>query len=253
MNAFYERSKTDRHDLDARLAGIVRDVTRIAPSDVLDIGCGRGFLLERLRERLPGTRLFGCDVSEDSTTQARALGFDARTADVATGLPFAGDSFDCVVFGEVIEHLVDPDASLVEIARVLRRDGWLVVTTPNIACWQNRILLALGVQPLFTETSLHANLGRRLHVLGQWYPTQGHLKVFTLAALREMLEANGFAPARVYGTPFVRQPIAAQIDALLSRVPQLAPGLTIVARNRGTRTTHYACASSARERIARWW
>uniref|UniRef100_E6Q525 Methyltransferase type 11 domain-containing protein n=1 Tax=mine drainage metagenome TaxID=410659 RepID=E6Q525_9ZZZZ len=91
--------------------------------------------------------------------------------DVSSRLPFDDACFDVAIFGEVIEHLVDPDAALQEISRVLRPGGYLVLTTPNLACWFNRIVLVIGVQPIFTETSLHAKIGRKWSFLGQLVTT----------------------------------------------------------------------------------
>ncbi|MEJ8669191.1 class I SAM-dependent methyltransferase [Streptomyces sp. MS1.AVA.1] len=76
------------------------------------------------------------------------------------GLPFRTGSADAVLFSEVIEHLVDPDAALDEIRRVLRPGGHLMLSTPNLAAWYNRALLLAGVQPVFSEVSLRGIHGR---------------------------------------------------------------------------------------------
>jgi len=253
MKEFYESEKTDHAYVTQRVTRIIDNAAACHPRTVLDCGCGRGLILSLLREQLPDARLVGTDISQGSVDQTRNKGFEAEVADVSVHLPFDDEIFDCVVFGELIEHLVDPDAALVQIARVLKTGGTLILTTPNIACWENRILLLFGIQPLFTETSIHTNLGRIFQVTGQWYPTEGHLKVFTLRALLEMLDANGFDIQNVYGTPFLRQPLAAQVDAVISKIPALATNISVVARNRGTRRTHYAKASNERVRAAKWW
>ena len=75
-----------------------------------------------------------------------------------------------------------------------------VITTPNLVSWANRVLVPLGIQPLFTETSTQHNLGRRLKVLGQGKEVQGHLKVFTHRSLAEILELNGFEVLERHGS-----------------------------------------------------
>jgi ubiquinone/menaquinone biosynthesis C-methylase UbiE len=192
MLDFYEQRSTDIPEIDERLAIVADIVFQRRPLRILDLACGRGTLLNRLSGLLPEAALTGADLSAPALETARGLGLNVKQADVSTKLPFDDESFDCAIFGEVIEHIVDPDFALQEISRILRKGGTLVVTTPNLASWCNRLLLLAGVQPLCTETSLHVNLGRRMKLLGQWRPAQGHLKIFTVTALREMLAANGY-------------------------------------------------------------
>ena len=251
MLEFYETHKTDIPTIDERLSIVAKIIEQRRPARILDIACGRGTLLKHLAGKLPEAVLVGADVSASSVERARADGLDVRQADVSSELPFADQSFDCAVFGEVIEHIVDPDFALQQISRILRKGGTLIVTTPNIASWCNRILLLAGIQPLCTETSLHVNLGRRLELLGQWRPAQGHLKIFTSAALREMLTANGYAVELVRGAPFPKSPDAgtnriATIDGLFSRIPSLASDLIVVATNRRTLRMEYPS-------LPGWW
>lgn len=253
LAGFYDRHKTDHSILNERVRRIVELVEALKPRSVLDVGCGRGLLLTQLRERLPSARLVGTDISADSVARARAAGLEAECAEIASGLPFDDEAFDCVVFAEIIEHLVDPDAALVNISRILRTGGKLVLTTPNLAVWFNRLILLLGIQPVYTETSLHTNLGRRFRALGQYAATQGHLKIFTLGALREMLAANGFVVEHLEGAPVPKETwprryagVARLVDAFFTRIVPLSSDFIVVARNAGTRETRYPVRSDER-------
>lgn len=236
---FYEQHKTDLPHIDQRLKIMIDLVESIAPASVYDAACGRGALLRALRDRHPSMRLVGGDISKDSVDKLCESGIEAVVANVEHRLPFSDEEFECATFGEVIEHLIDPDSALQELSRIIRRDGWLVLSTPNLASWFNRILLACGVQPIFTETSLHVNLGRKVAALGQWKPTQGHLKVFTLSALREMLAANGFAVERILGAPFPQPSPAAWLDRRFAAIPSLASNFVVLARNGRTLAVNY--------------
>jgi ubiquinone/menaquinone biosynthesis C-methylase UbiE len=236
---FYESNKTDLPHLDRRLLKIVDFVKDVQPASLLDVACGRGALLRELSVRFPRMQVVGCDISQGSIDAVRAAGFQASVENVEEGLTYADEAFECVVFGEVIEHLVDPDRALQNISRVLKKDGWLILTTPNLASWFNRVLLPLGIQPIFTETSIHVNLGRIVPGLGQWKPTQGHLKVFTWNALREMLAANGFEVVRLCGAPFHLPNIATPLDNMLANFPKLASNFVVLASNQRTLETAY--------------
>jgi SAM-dependent methyltransferase len=236
---FYEARKTDIGFVDARLRLVTKLVLQTNAQRVLDAACGRGTLLSNLRSVAPGIALAGCDISPDSAAHVRKLGFEAASSNLEDSLPFEDESFDCVVLGEVLEHLIDPDRALLNVARVLRRDGNLVVTTPNLASWFNRLLLLAGIQPIATETSLQVNLGRKHPALGQWKPTQGHLKLFVKGALCEMLAANGFVVLQFLGAPYNQPTPFSVIDRALAYLPSLASNFVVLARNLRTLSTDY--------------
>lgn len=222
---YYRGNVTYISRVDPRLARIIEIVTELRPASLLDIGCGRGFLLDRLADAgLSG--LTGMDVYDDVASER----FTYARGDVTQPLPFDDRSFECVVAGEILEHVPDPDSFLREIRRVLVPGGTLVVSTPNMVSWANRVLVPLGVQPLGTETSSEVALGRRHRILGQGNQVQGHLKVFTFRALGEILERYGYTVRRREGVPaFFPKPID-RFDRFVSRsVLSMASGLLYVA------------------------
>lgn len=223
---YYRNNVTYISRLDPRLARIIDLVSEERPASTLDIGCGRGFLLRHLADR-GLTNLTGMDVYDDVPTDR----WTYARGDVTTGLPFEDGAFECVIAGEIIEHVPNPDALLREIRRILAPGGMLVVSTPNIVSWANRVLVPLGVQPLGTETSSEIALGRRHRILGQGNQVQGHLKVFTSRALTEILERYGYSVERREGVPaFFPRPID-RIDRFISRQStRFASGLLYVAR-----------------------
>ena len=103
----------------------------VAGGAVLDVGCGPGHVVARLVDRW-GADAVGIDRSPAMVDEARrAFGGRARfeCADVAS-LPFEDGRFDTVL-ARMMVHLVDRDAAFLELARVLRPGGRLVVTTAD--------------------------------------------------------------------------------------------------------------------------
>lgn len=225
FESYYRGNVTYISRVDPRLTRIIAIVTDIAPASLLDIGCGRGFLLGQLADA-GLTGLTGMDVYDNVATER----WQYAKGDVTHGLPFDDHTFACVIAGEIIEHVPNPDLLLREIRRVLIPGGALVVSTPNMVSWANRVLVPFGIQPLGTETSSEIALGRRHRVLGQGNQVQGHLKVFSFRALTEILQRYGFAIRSREGVPaFFPTPIN-RFDRFVSRnAVSLASGLLYVA------------------------
>jgi len=99
---------------------LLRLIGRLSPASLLDVGCSEGTLIHTVRN-LYGTGAIGCDLSFEAAHRAREfLGVTTITAE-ADLLPFADDSFDVVVFTEVMEHIERPLEALAECARVAKR------------------------------------------------------------------------------------------------------------------------------------
>ena len=101
-----------------------------APSRILDVGCGTGYLLGRLAARLPLAEvLAGIDPAPAMITVARAAAADRLRFVVGTAerLPWPAESFDLVVSTTSFDHWADQRAGLAECARVLAPGGCLVL------------------------------------------------------------------------------------------------------------------------------
>jgi SAM-dependent methyltransferase len=104
----------------------------VPPGRVLDVGCGTGRLAARVRRELTGTHVVGCDFSAGMLRHARAR--DARIPWVqgdAGRLPFRDGAFDAVVSTEAFHWFPDPVGALVEMRRVLRPEGRLLLGLVN--------------------------------------------------------------------------------------------------------------------------
>jgi SAM-dependent methyltransferase len=96
---------------------------------VLDVGCGSGEFLQRMRTR--GWDVVGVEPDPVAAARARSAELDVRDGSLADAA-FADDTFDAIVLSHVIEHVHDPIALLRECGRVLRPGGVLLIMTPNL-------------------------------------------------------------------------------------------------------------------------
>ena len=96
---------------------------------ILDVGCGRGYLLSMLKPE--GRALCGLDVSPAAARAAKTIVRDASfLAGEAQNVPFKSDSFDYLICTELLEHL-QGDGAIREFYRVLKPGGTVLITVPN--------------------------------------------------------------------------------------------------------------------------
>ncbi len=217
-----------------RTRQVLRLIAGLSLQDVLDVGSGEGDGAVQIRS-LTNANVSCVDVAEVAVNSARSRGLDAYQVDLDNEvLPFDDESFDLVNLTEVIEHLVRPDHALREIRRVIRPGGHLIVSTPNLACLPNRVLLPLGLQPLFSEVSEEMVLGRGAKLLGQGTSPVGHLRLYTLRGLIETLKLHDFRPTVIRGAAFSDDRLGA-FQRALARVPSLAMILIVQAQRKTSR------------------
>ena len=169
--------------MDARLPDRVK---------VLDIGCGAGNMFHHL-SRYGSVQ--GVEIDPRPVAMARRRGYSVEQGDASRGVAYPDASFDLVTVLDVIEHIRDDRAVLVEAARLLKPGGHLVVTVPAfMALWS-------------ANDDINA-----------------HLRRYTAAELRLKLQDAGFNILRLTYNNFFVFPLAAAL-ILLRRRTQQAPQL----------------------------
>lgn len=106
---------------------------------ILDVGCGNGFLLKLAKERK--MEVFGCDMSGEAVKLARGNVPQAVICiSLAGKLPYKSDFFDYVVCLGSLEHFLDIDKALDEMARVAKEGCKFLIMVPNLDwfAWKNR-------------------------------------------------------------------------------------------------------------------
>src|SRR5258708_2632634 len=197
---------------------------------ILDVACGVSMLGKTF-----SNDVFGFDVNKEAVKVAQKNGIKAKIGNVERKWQYPDNFFDIVIASHIIEHVVNPDHLILEAKRVLKKNGLLIIATPNIAAWFNRILILAGIQPFFSEVStIDKTLGlkftRRLSSLRN---PLGHLRLFTLGSLRDILELHGFKVAKMSSTEFGSfPPVLGFIDKIISHNASLASGIVIVGKKK---------------------
>jgi len=143
---------------------------------VLEVGCATGYFTKALSDR--GCQVVGIEYDAEAAALAEKWAERVVVGDLDAGNVWPeleGEQFDAVTFGDVLEHLRDPLATLRAAARVLKPSGIVVISVPNIAHGDVRIALLQGTFP-YRETGL---LDRT------------HIRFFTKTGLRDLIKEAG--------------------------------------------------------------
>jgi ubiquinone/menaquinone biosynthesis C-methylase UbiE len=159
----------------------IKDLLQLDNNDnLLDIGCGSGYLLNQAAcKRGVGVDISDLMVRTASTNCKSNVSKFIVQAD-AESLPFKDKSFNKIVSTEVIEHILHPIALLEEIERVSKNDTIIVITIPNEMCinWIKNILFSFGIHKLLFRKSYRPS--KRME--DEW-----HLHTFDIKKFRELI------------------------------------------------------------------
>lgn len=176
------------------------DLERLVPAGarrVLDVGCAYGALGHALKRRGVET-VVGIELNPEAARRAAELIDTVIVCDVELKSPqFDEGWFDCIVYGDILEHLVDPWAVLRKHRRFLAPGGVALISIPNIGYW-----------PVL-----------RMLLRGQWrYTSSGtldrtHLRFFTLSGIEELCRQAGLGIERVH-TGLPRRSLSGRLNRI---------------------------------------
>jgi SAM-dependent methyltransferase len=163
--------------------------------DVLDAGCGEGYMGRLLAER--GARVVGADISDSLIAAAEAhedterLGLRYTVASLED-LPEPDDSFDLVVCNHVLSNVAEPERALTELGRVLRPGGKLVALMLHPCFYTAHAERdASGSIPVATYFS-ERTISQPFKVAGLESPDEVHMKFRPLEFYANALGDSGF-------------------------------------------------------------
>jgi 2-polyprenyl-3-methyl-5-hydroxy-6-metoxy-1,4-benzoquinol methylase len=148
-------------------------------STILDVGCSVGALGGAIKGRRPGTFVAGIEYDPVAAEQARGVLDFVLNSDLNAGLDAAAlprQQFDCIICGDVLEHLVDPWTTLAQLGQLLTPDGAIIVSLPNVRHISTIYALVVGGEWPYRDRGIH---------------DRTHLRFFTLKNLRALFNDSG--------------------------------------------------------------
>jgi 2-polyprenyl-3-methyl-5-hydroxy-6-metoxy-1,4-benzoquinol methylase len=168
---------------------------------VLDVGCAGGYLARALSDK--GCTVVGVDARPDAQAQAACSRFYVADLDGGTWAPEERD-FDCVIFGDVLEHL--RDTSILQRCRQwLAPGGKVIASTGNIALWFMRLQLLSG----------------RFQYAPKGILDETHVKLYTRDSFRQLVIDAGFDVTHEDWSVI-------PIEKLAEAVPSLQPATSVI-------------------------
>jgi len=145
---------------------------------VLDLASGEGAVSEFLKNL--GCEVIAFDISSEALKKATKRGVKTVQGDVENKLPFKDESFEAIFWGDNVEHLFLPAKTLKEIHRVLKKNGRLIISTPNMGYWRYRLYYLF--QGMVPQT--------------EWYNVNPweweHIRFFNKNIMTNFLKQNNF-------------------------------------------------------------
>lgn len=189
---------------------------------LLDIGCGDGALGYFVRNRVK--EAYGIERPGIKLTIPKGIYRKVIKVDLNSRvIPFAENYFDYAACLDVIEHIKEPEALLKDIIRVLKKNGTLILSAPNILYYKHIVRLIFKRRFPVTSNDKNSFDG-------------GHIHYFTSRDLSGFLKSVGFNSISIHGInnnnrkDGLIRAVFSLIVGKVSLIDSLSPGLLLVAR-----------------------
>jgi 2-polyprenyl-3-methyl-5-hydroxy-6-metoxy-1,4-benzoquinol methylase len=162
------------------------EMLRYIPStatSVLEVGCGNGNFARLIKTQL-AAQVWGVELDREAALVAEQQLDKVICGAFDEALNLPKHSFDCIIFNDVLEHLVDPEQALLDCQKLLRQGGVVVASIPNVRYFHNVINLAFYGDWTYTDKGI---LDRT------------HLRFFTYRSILEIFERLGYKVETIEG------------------------------------------------------
>jgi SAM-dependent methyltransferase len=162
---------------------------------LLDCGCGDGEFTVQVACRARVSEAYGIDCAYDRIDDATDRGVIVTKSDLNAPLPYKSCFFNIVHADQIIEHLINIDLFLEEVRRVLRPDGYAILSINNPTGWHSRFSLAPATQALPLQGASDATPGNgsgALHASYHVPQSDSRAPVFSFQDLAALCHYHGF-------------------------------------------------------------
>lgn len=183
MKSFYERYWEDREALEDTVykwSVIKKYIPQDPKIVILDYGCGKGVITEKVLELNPSAKITGVDVSETAIEFVKNKIKNQRFLAIKESekLLFNDNTFDFILLLDVLEHVYDVGQLLSELHRVLKKNGQILISVPYHGLIKNIIFSLFFFELIFD-------------------PCGAHIRFFTKKSLLQCLRGAGFSVEKI--------------------------------------------------------
>lgn len=143
---------------------------------IIDIGGNTGVISELVQDK--GYDIVVADISGLALKKAKARGIKTLKLDFNENFSSIDKKYDVIIAGEIIEHILDVKKFLDECNNILEEDGYLILSTPNLANFKDRIRFLFGKMP------------RQINPFHEYLKL--HIRQFSYSSLKEALNYSNF-------------------------------------------------------------
>lgn len=178
---------------------------------ILDLGCDEGTWTLELAKKMNSKNIYGVEIVDERSILAMEKGIHVEKSDLNLTFPFDDESFDVIHANQVIEHIGQLDNFISEISRVLKSNGYAIISSENGSSWCNIIAAICGWQifSLTNMSSKKSGIGNPLALhrnedinLSSWT----HKTIFNYRGFKEIFEAYGFKVESIKGSGYFPLP-----------------------------------------------
>jgi len=197
---------------------ILKSLDRNTSAKLLDLGCDEGTWTLELAKKIGTKQVYGIEIIKERAKIARKKQINVKIADLNKKFPFEDNYFDVIHANQVIEHVPSIDHFVSEIYRVLKPQGYVIVSTENASSWHNIFASIMGWQifSLTNVTSKKMGIGNPLAIhrgnkidLSTWT----HKTIFNYLGLKELFEVYNFKNIKIKGAGYYPlPPIFGKVD-----------------------------------------
>lgn len=178
----------------------------------LDLGCDDGLLTIQKSKFIGTNQVFGVEIVNERAILAERKGINVKVFDLNGKFEYEDNTFHAIHANQVIEHIYNVDNFMSEIYRILKPNGYAIISTENASSWCNIFASILGWQ-IFSLTNFSqkkSGIGNPISLhrddsfgnIKSW----NHIRIYSIKGLKEYFQIMGFKVEKIKGSGYFPLP-----------------------------------------------